>query len=257
MGRVENGFLQLDRYFSFKVLFHSYDSGRKWVPRHPSSPWSSPPKAPRSCGRSRPSDTRAPQRDTHSRQGHRQRFAGQRMGKRDDKCIAPMGNLSTGCRQVSSPSPKTNSEWKPLKKRPIPKGRIHLPIKFAGAMFVLGKVTETTYHSAFWRFTKVYEVSSRNLRSMMDDHLYPGIFFIPPAKCLPYSSRVLVYIQLAILKSPFDHSDLEVLHRVSSRGDGVSLTLIPPQNLQWHSLNSYPNTVSQWIMKLNKGPSMK
>lgn len=178
MGKVENGFLQLDRYFSFKVVFHSYDSGRKKL--SPTSPFVTlvvPPQ--RSCGSSRPSDTRAPQRDTHSRQGHRQRFAGQRMGKRDDKCIAPMGNLSTGCRQVGSPPPKTNSEWKPLKKRPIPKGKIHLPINLAGAMFVSGKVTETTYHSPFWRFTKVYEVSSRCLRSMMDDHLYPGNPFYP------------------------------------------------------------------------------
>ena len=83
--------------------------------------------------------------------------------------------LSTGW----DPPQKTNSEWKPLKKRPIPKGKIHLPINLPGVMFVSGKVTETTYHSPFWRLTKVYEVSSRRLRSMMDDHLYPGNPFYP------------------------------------------------------------------------------
>lgn len=153
--------------------------GRKKVsPTSPSVTLSRPPQ--RSCGSPKP------QRHKGAEAGHAQspRASATLRWAKDGQAGRQMHRsngqpVDDGCRQVGTLPKKLTVSGNPWKKRPIPKGKIHLPINLPGVMFVSGKVTETTYHSPFWRLTKVYEVSSRRLRSMMDDHLYPGNPFYP------------------------------------------------------------------------------
>lgn len=150
MGKAENGFLQLDRYFSFKVVFHSY--GRKWVPRHPSSPWSSPPKghvggpAPATQGRRSGTGTVA------KGIGHASLGKGWASGTTNASlqwatCRPAVDRL------VARPQKRTVS-GNPWNKGQSQKGKSIFQSNLPRAMFVSGKVTETTYHSPFWKFTK-------------------------------------------------------------------------------------------------------